>query len=115
MTNRIVLIAALATTVFAGSPVAADFQTVSRAYEVALSDFRMAATHNGAVIFRRCADCEATAVRVTPKTLYQLNGQPVTLREFRKSIFQVRDRAAGTIIVLHHLESDTVESVTFDE
>jgi len=34
------------------------------------------------------------------------------LKAFRKAVFQIRDRAAETIIVLHHLESDTIVSIS---
>lgn len=90
----------------------ADFKTVSRAYEIALSEFRVPATPSSGVIFRQCPDCEAKSLRVTPATRYEVNGRPVTLKEFRESVFQVRDRAGETIIVLHHLETDTVVSVS---
>ncbi len=95
-------------------PVAAEFVTVSRAYEIALSDFRVPATPSSGVQFKECAECDIVIIRVTPNTQYRVSGKLVTLKEFRKSVFQIRDRAAETIIVLHHLESDTVESVSVD-
>lgn len=91
---------------------AAQFVTISRAYEIALSDFRVPATPNGAVIFRTCADCDFQKVRVTPLTTYEINGKPLELRKFRERIFKVRDRDPVTVIVLHHLESDTVVSIS---
>jgi len=93
-------------------PVAADFETVSRAYEIALSDFRVPATPSSGVQFKECAECDSTIIRVTPYTLYKVNQKSVDLKEFRKSVFQIRDRAATMVIVLHHLESDTVEAVS---
>lgn len=91
---------------------AAEFVTVSRAYEVALSDFRVPATPSGAVIFRTCADCDFQQVRVTPLTTYQINGRTLELKKFRERIFKIRNRAPVTVIVLRHLESDTVVSVS---
>lgn len=93
-------------------PVAAEFTTVSLAYEIALSDFRVPATPSSGVQFRECEECDHKILRVTPHTRYVVNGQSVDLKEFRKRVFDVRDRAAATVIVLHHLESDTVESVS---
>lgn len=90
----------------------AEFQTVSRAYEIALSDFRVPATPSSAVIFKECSDCESRSVRVTPATRYELNGQTVELKDFRAGIFQVRDRTSVFLTVLHHLESDVVVSVS---
>ena len=92
-------------------PAAADFQTVSRAYEIALNNFSAPASHNSAAIFRQCDECDQHRVRVTADTQYRINDQSVTLQEFRKSIFKIRNRSAATIIVLHHLESDTIEQI----
>jgi hypothetical protein len=91
---------------------AAEFTTIARAYEIALSNFRVPATPSAAAIFRQCDECDARAVRVTPSTLYVVNGQPVTLKEFRKSVFGIRRRVETTVIVKHHLETDTIVSVT---
>jgi hypothetical protein len=90
----------------------AEFKTISRAYEIALSNFRVPATPNSGVIIKQCDDCEAVAIRVTPKTEYTINGESVTLKQFRKIIFRIRDREDETIVVLHHLASDTVLSVS---
>ena len=93
-------------------PAAAEFETVSAAYEVSLSNFRVPATPNSGVILQKCDDCERVAIRVTPKTEYTINDEAVTLKQFRKTIFKIRDREDETIIVLHHLASDTVLSVS---
>ena len=91
---------------------AAEFKTVARAYEVALSNMRVPATPSSGIVFKQCAECDVQIVRVTPATRYIVNGQTVTLKEFRKSVFQVRNRARETIVVKHHLESDTIVSVS---
>ena len=92
-------------------PAAADFQTVSRAYEIALDNFSAPSTSNAAAIFRQCDECDPHTVRVTASTDYRINDKSVSLKEFRKSIFNVRNRSVETVIVLHHLESDTVEQI----
>ena len=93
-------------------PAAAEFKTVSLAYEVTLSDFRVPATPSSGVIFRECEDCEMRTVRVAPQTRYLINGKRVELKEFRKTIFQIRDRQNTFLTILHHLESDVVVSVS---
>jgi len=93
-------------------PAAAEFTTVSQAYEIALSDFRVPATPNSGVIFKECEDCDMVTIRVTPDTQYIVNGKSTALKEFRKNVFNIHDRANETIIVLHHLESNTVVSVS---
>ena len=102
----------ICTLLFLSLPAAADFETVSRAYEVAFSDFRVPATPSSGVQFKECAECDSTIIRVTPYTEYRVNGHLVDLKEFRKGVFQIRDRANTMVIVLHHLESDTVKAVS---
>jgi hypothetical protein len=91
---------------------AAEFRTVSLAHEVALSNFRVPPSLNAGVSFKTCDDCEMQTVRSTPLTQYIVNGQQVTLKEFRKSVFKVRDRSNSTVIVLQHLETNTIVSVS---
>jgi hypothetical protein len=93
-------------------PVAAEFQTVSLAHEVSLSNFRVPISLNSVVAYKNCDDCEIETSRATPKTQYLLNGQPVVLKEFRELIFQVKDRANTAVIVLQHLETNTIVSVS---
>ncbi len=106
---RILLIAVLAGICL---PATAEFTTVSRAYEIALSDLRVPATPSSGIIFKQCADCDSVSVRVTPSTQYVVNGRSLPLKDFRKAVFQVTDRAATSVTVLHHLESDTIVSVS---
>jgi len=94
-----------------GLAAAVQSQVVSQAYEVALSDFRAPATENGGVAFKKCADCDRKVVRVTSGTHYSVNGKTVRLQDFRKAVSQANDRDEKTVVVLHHLESDTVISI----
>jgi len=93
-------------------PAAAEFQTVSLAHEVALSNFQVPASQNAGVIFRKCDNCDGRAVRVNVNTQYIINGQSVPLKEFRKRIFRIRNRTRETVTVLQHLESNTIVSVS---
>jgi hypothetical protein len=93
-------------------PVAAEFKTVSRAHEVSLSDFRAPTTLNGGLTFKGCAECDSLSVSVTPNTRFVVNGKTLSLDEFRSAVSRVDNREAATIIVLHHLESDTIVSVS---
>lgn len=94
-----------------GISLTAHGDVVSQAYEVALSDFRAPATENGGVAFKTCSTCERQVVRVTEQTRYAINGKAVRFDDFRKAVTRVRDRDDATVIVLHHLESDTVVSL----
>lgn len=112
MKIRHFLLAAILT---ASLPATADFKTVAEAYEVALSDVRIPATPSSGIIFKTCADCEPMSVRVTPDTRYQVNGKTYPLKEFRARVFDIRDRAATPVSILHHLESDVILSVSVFE
>lgn len=90
----------------------AGFTTITEAYEVAVRDLRLPRYEGGTLTFKQCADCEAQTVRVTQGTRFVINGHSVKLKEFRKSLSQVSNRADESVIVLHHLESDTVTSVS---
>ncbi len=90
----------------------AGFTTITEAYEVAVSDLRLPRYEGGTLTFKQCADCEAQTVRVTHGTRFVINGHSVELKEFKKSLSQVSNRADKIVIVLHHLESNTVTSVS---
>ena len=94
-----------------GLAAAAEDRIISQAYEVALSDFRAPATPNGGVAFKPCSNCERISVRVTPATRYSINGKSVRLEDFRTAVRQASDRDKKGVIVLHHLESDTIQSL----
>jgi hypothetical protein len=90
----------------------ADFNTVDQAHEVALSQFRMPTSSNGALSFRECAGCVAFTYRVTVSTQYLLNNSPLELADFRKALAKVQHRDREMIIVMRNLESDTITSVS---
>ena len=91
---------------------AAQGRIHSLALEIALSEFRAPVTTNGAATFKECRDCETQIVRVTPNTAYVVNGNRVRLEAFRETLAEVDDREGTPVIVLHHLESDTIVSLS---
>ena len=91
---------------------AAEFVTVELAYEVALSDMTTPVTNSGSLVFKECEDCDVRSIRMTRNTQFIVNGRTVELKEFRKQVFQVSDRSGVPVTVKHHLESDTVVSVS---
>jgi hypothetical protein len=90
----------------------AGITTITEAYEVAVGDLRLPRNEGGTLAFKQCADCEPQTVRVTQRTRFVINGRGLELKDFKKSFSQIRNRADGIVIVLHHLESDTVTSVS---
>jgi hypothetical protein len=94
-----------------GLAMTAQAQVISQAYEVALSDFTAPATENGGVSFKQCESCDRQMVRVSAGTRYAINGKTVRLADFRRAVSQASDRDDKTVTVLHHLESNTIESI----
>ncbi len=94
-----------------GLSAAAEDRIITLAYEITLSDFNAPVTANGGVTFKECAECEQIRSRVTPNTRYAINDKTVRLEDFRKAVGQVRNPDEKLIIVMHHLESDTIKSL----
>jgi hypothetical protein len=91
---------------------AADIRTITLASEISLSDFRVPASENGVASFKECESCELKVVAVTSDTRYEFNGHTVTLQDFRKSLSKVSNREQETVIVMRHLESDVITSIS---
>jgi hypothetical protein len=94
-----------------GLTAAADDQIVSLAYEIKLSEFHAPATSNGSASFKECEDCTRHLVRVTEATRYSINGKNVRLADFKEACMLANDRDKKSLTVLHHLESDTIQSI----
>ena len=90
---------------------AADFRTITEAYEVALSDLRLPGSEYGTLTFRQFAGCEAQTLRVTSKTRYVINDRDFALTEFEEQLDGVRNRKDQIVSVLHHLESNTIKAI----
>ncbi len=90
---------------------AADFRTITEAYEVALSDLRLPGSENGTLTFKQCSDCKAQTLRVTGKTRYLINDRDFALAEFKEQLKHIRNRKDQNVSVLHHLESNTIKAV----
>ncbi len=91
-------------------PVLADFDTASRAYEVGASYVTVPTSDNSDISCSECEDCDRVTARLTPQTHYTLNGQNVRFAEFREAILQAKQTEQSGVVILHHLESDTVVS-----
>ena len=94
-----------------GFAVAAEDRIISLAYEITLSDFSAPTTANSSIAFKECGECTQMRVRVTDATSYSINGKTVRLEDFRKAVTHAHDRDEKLVIVMHHLESDTIESL----
>ena len=86
-------------------------RVISQASEILLNNFQAPVSAVSTIVFKECDECEQQHARVTEATIYSVNGRPVRLEEFRIAILQATDRDDKAVTVLHHLESNTVESI----
>lgn len=93
-------------------PATADFQTVSRAYEIKLSNLTVPTSQSGRILFKKCDDCKTEAARLTPRTNFVVNGRNVRFDKFRSIANEASDAGPIPVTVLHHLKSGTVVRVS---
>lgn len=105
MNRKFTMIAAI---LLIALPAAADFQTVSQAHEVALSDLTVPTSQNGRVLFKECDECDTESVRLTPNTDFVVNGRSVRFEKFRTIARDTNEADTVPVTILHHLESGTV-------
>ncbi len=94
-----------------GFAASASGQVVSQAYELSLSAFTAPTTTSSNTSFKECDECDLMRVRVTATTNYSVNGSSVLLEDFRLAVSGASDPDEVSVVVLHHLESDTVVSI----
>lgn len=85
---------------------------VEQAYEVAISDFRAPGTAGGTAAFKACEGCDTQTVRVSADARFIVNGKTVRFEEFRKAFAAAGNSDEAMVVVLHHLESDTIVSIS---
>lgn len=92
-------------------PAAAEFSTITKAYEVELSDLRLPGSAGGTLAFKECPGCPSQTIRVTGNTRYLLNGRSIPLEKFRAALDASRGGNDPAVIVFHHLESNVITGV----
>ncbi|MDJ0812389.1 MAG: hypothetical protein QNJ23_01570 [Woeseiaceae bacterium] len=90
---------------------AAQFKTIAEAYEVRISDVRLPQSEVGTIGFKECDDCDYQTRRVSEGTVYEFNGQRMSLEKFRRALAGVDRSQNIPVQVLHHLESNQVTKV----
>ena len=90
---------------------AADFRTITEAYELDLSDLRLPGNEYGTLTFKQCSDCDAQILRVNGKTRYIINNRDFALAEFKEQLKRITNPKDHNVVVLHHLESDTITAI----
>jgi hypothetical protein len=93
-------------------PAFADFVTVSRAYELNPDLVSVPPTPSSRMRFRDCSGCDATSAQLTEETRFSVDGKAVHFKEFCDAVRLAQQSEHSAIILLHHLESDAVVSVS---
>ena len=90
----------------------AALRSIENIYEVSPREVRLPVVESGYLSLLPCSGCKAVTLRVTPETLYQINGgedEPVTLEQMREAM-----RTAGArqlLLVAYRLEDKIVTRV----
>lgn len=95
-------------------PAAAELVTVVRAIEVTTSNINVPTTPSGRMSVRPCAgECGAPylSVRLTPATLYEVNGSATDFPGFRQAFYNLPRDKDHYALVSYDPESNTVTSV----
>lgn len=77
------------------------------AYELALGEVSLPGSEAGTVIFKACGDCKTQSMRVTGTTIYQVDGQTVTLKDFTLAAEDFRNRQGGASRTIVYVFFDT--------
>lgn len=100
----------IVTALLLGLPIMAGAQlkTITEAYEVSMADVRLPSSETGTISFRKCGECDFEIRRVNSETIYEFNGETMSLEKFRRAVNGV-DRALNIPVqVVHHLERDEI-------
>ena len=90
---------------------AAQFKTIAEAYEVSLNDLRLPQSEVGTIAFKKCSDCDYETRRISRETVWEFNGERLSLEKFRRALATVDRSDNIPVQVLHHLESNQVTKV----
>ncbi len=90
---------------------AAQFTTIAEAYEVSINDVRLPQNELGTIAFKKCSDCDYETRRISRDTVWEFNGERMTLEKFRRALATVDRSENIPVQVLHHLESNQVTKV----
>lgn len=103
-------ITTIVTALLLGLSITADAQlkTITEAYEVSMEDVRLPSSESGTIAFKRCRECALETRHVTPETVYEFNGEAMSLDKFRLAVSGVDRSRDIPVQVVHHLERDEI-------
>lgn len=92
----------------------ADLVTVVRAVEVSTSNINVPTSTNGRMSFKPCGgecDAEYLSVRLTPATMFEVNGEATDFIGFRAAFYNLARNKDHYALVSYDTQSSTVTSV----
>ena len=93
-------------------PVAADWERPQESHEARLSELRLPQNDAGTVGFKPCADCAYVTKRVNANTEWVLDGQRMSLKDFKRNLRRISDREGTPVTVVENLELEQVTRVS---
>ncbi len=95
----------------AGTLAHAEIRTLVDAIETDPSFLNVPTSVNSRLSFKSCEDCEYVTARLTPTTVYSLNGTAMKLADFRQGFNNGRHSRDGYALILIDTETNTVRSI----
>ena len=93
-------------------------EQIEDAYEVPLGEVSLPRSVAGTVIFKPCEACKTVALRVSPQTLYSVDGHLVILQDLLKAAEEIRQTNGGNsetlVYVFFEPESRRVTRLALD-
>lgn len=93
-------------------PALADFERVSRAYELQPEQVNVPLSPSSSMFFKNCDGCETRSGQLTPKTRFSVDGKTVDFEEFCNAMRLAKQSEHSGIFLHHHLESNAIVSVS---
>jgi hypothetical protein len=90
----------------------ADFVTVSRAYELDPEHVHIPVSPASNMLFSNCDGCGTKSGQLTANTRFMVDGKTVSFEKFCDAMRLAKRSAHSGIFLMHHLESNEIESVS---
>ena len=92
------------------SAIAQDYAP-TRTYEVLVNSVRLPTGPSGTITVKECDDCDYETYRVTPRTIYAVDGKNMRLDDFRLAIEALRVDPSIAVNVRRDIQSNTIIKV----
>lgn len=99
-------------------PAAAEIETVVRAVETSTAGMTVPTSANARLSFKPCAgecDADSLSVRLTPATVYRVNGEFTDFPGFRKAFYNLPRDKETYALVSYDAKSQTTTSIEIAE